>query len=646
MSEAGESTRASDGPGTVDAGALGLNAWLVEEMYQQYLAAPESVSESWQEFFADYRSHLPSSAPAAAARLNGSQPEVVSAPPAAAAPAVERAGPAPVPPVPTSAGPAAAPASAATAATAAPQPAAQPTTAPAPSRRTGRAGARLPASRRGRAHRPEHGRQPHRADRDERPPGPGEAARGQPPAPKRAPGPVVGRQGELHAPHRLGDRACARRGPGPQRLLRRGRRRQGDGRRRPPPPRGARHRDRPAQGRRRSDARRPRDQGRRHPRLRGLPPRLRGAGAQGPRQQAGGRRFRRRHRDGHEPWDSRDDPVGAAADAWPGGDRRRRRSRLPGGVRRDRPRLAGRARPRQGRHAHLDLRPPDHPGRRVRTVPQVRPRAAPRRARLLRRRLLVARGAAPADALAARPQPARERRPAALAPREAGPGAGARQHVPGAGPPHRPARPAVEPSAGAAQRPRPAHVRPVGLGPRPPLPHPRSRRPGPAPALAGARDPARRLLPDGRRRVHAHPESRREAVDPGARRRRVDRPVCGGAAPHPRPAERGGGVRALLALALRRPEALRPGGCRVDDPVPRRRARGGGAQRARGGRLRHGPSRPAERAGQHRRQVLRRDLRRVRGQPRPRVRPGLGRREVPQGRGGQVGSGATGSRSR
>ena len=38
------------------AGAYGANAWLVEEMFEAYRADPTSVSESWQEFFADYRS--------------------------------------------------------------------------------------------------------------------------------------------------------------------------------------------------------------------------------------------------------------------------------------------------------------------------------------------------------------------------------------------------------------------------------------------------------------------------------------------------------------------------------------------------------------------------------------------------------------
>src|SRR5436305_2014076 len=33
---------------------LGQNAWLVDEMYEHYRANPNSVSASWQEFFADY----------------------------------------------------------------------------------------------------------------------------------------------------------------------------------------------------------------------------------------------------------------------------------------------------------------------------------------------------------------------------------------------------------------------------------------------------------------------------------------------------------------------------------------------------------------------------------------------------------------
>jgi 2-oxoglutarate dehydrogenase E1 component len=37
------------------AGSFGPNAWLVEDMYDRYRADPGSVSESWREFFADYR---------------------------------------------------------------------------------------------------------------------------------------------------------------------------------------------------------------------------------------------------------------------------------------------------------------------------------------------------------------------------------------------------------------------------------------------------------------------------------------------------------------------------------------------------------------------------------------------------------------
>lgn len=42
-------------------GSFGPNAWLVDDMYDRFLANPESVSESWKEFFADYqRSTVPS----------------------------------------------------------------------------------------------------------------------------------------------------------------------------------------------------------------------------------------------------------------------------------------------------------------------------------------------------------------------------------------------------------------------------------------------------------------------------------------------------------------------------------------------------------------------------------------------------------
>ncbi|MDP1804142.1 MAG: hypothetical protein Q8K72_03160, partial [Acidimicrobiales bacterium] len=38
--------------------SFGPNAWLVDEMYEQYRADPSSVTESWRDFFADYRTDV------------------------------------------------------------------------------------------------------------------------------------------------------------------------------------------------------------------------------------------------------------------------------------------------------------------------------------------------------------------------------------------------------------------------------------------------------------------------------------------------------------------------------------------------------------------------------------------------------------
>ncbi|MGH9244340.1 MAG: multifunctional oxoglutarate decarboxylase/oxoglutarate dehydrogenase thiamine pyrophosphate-binding subunit/dihydrolipoyllysine-residue succinyltransferase subunit [Acidimicrobiales bacterium] len=60
---------------------VGPNEWLVDEMYEQYLENPRSVSESWQEFFADYRKDraaaepAPASAPAPAPAPAPPEPE-------------------------------------------------------------------------------------------------------------------------------------------------------------------------------------------------------------------------------------------------------------------------------------------------------------------------------------------------------------------------------------------------------------------------------------------------------------------------------------------------------------------------------------------------------------------------------------------
>src|SRR5437867_8564391 len=58
--------------------AFGPNAWLVDDMYEQYLADPSSVSESWQEFFADYRGQGGDGSPRQASTVRA-EPEVEEA---------------------------------------------------------------------------------------------------------------------------------------------------------------------------------------------------------------------------------------------------------------------------------------------------------------------------------------------------------------------------------------------------------------------------------------------------------------------------------------------------------------------------------------------------------------------------------------
>ena len=84
--------------------SFGPNQWLVEEMYQQYRANPSSVSESWQEFFADYRPEdgQPGNGSAASAGAPTSAPTPTAAPPAPAAQPVD---PAPAPAAPPTAKP-------------------------------------------------------------------------------------------------------------------------------------------------------------------------------------------------------------------------------------------------------------------------------------------------------------------------------------------------------------------------------------------------------------------------------------------------------------------------------------------------------------------------------------------------------------
>src|SRR5260370_31931614 len=66
-----------------EGGSFGPNAWLVDDMYDRFLADPGSVSDSWREFFADYRS-APVPAPQPAVQP---QPQAQPAASVAAAPA-------------------------------------------------------------------------------------------------------------------------------------------------------------------------------------------------------------------------------------------------------------------------------------------------------------------------------------------------------------------------------------------------------------------------------------------------------------------------------------------------------------------------------------------------------------------------------
>jgi multifunctional 2-oxoglutarate metabolism enzyme len=127
-------SRLADEPRTTpdQASSLGINAWLVEEMYQAYRIDPLSVAESWRDFFA-----RPGRPGAPAESPNGRHQEAVPTPapepPAPAASAI--APPAPAPPV---APPPAPPVAPPPAPQVAPPPAPAPQVAPPPAQPGGR----------------------------------------------------------------------------------------------------------------------------------------------------------------------------------------------------------------------------------------------------------------------------------------------------------------------------------------------------------------------------------------------------------------------------------------------------------------------------------------------------------------------------
>src|ERR1700761_5706678 len=73
----GESAEPGVPPASAD---FGTNEWLVDELYQRYLADPSSVDKAWWSFFADYRPVRGSG------NGTGPQPVVTEAPAAEAKP--------------------------------------------------------------------------------------------------------------------------------------------------------------------------------------------------------------------------------------------------------------------------------------------------------------------------------------------------------------------------------------------------------------------------------------------------------------------------------------------------------------------------------------------------------------------------------
>ena len=254
------------------------------------------------------------------------------------------------------------------------------------------------AARRGRCRRQEHERLAGRADRHQRARHPGQADDRQPRRHQQPPQAHPRRQDLLHPPAGLRDRAGGQEVPEHEPALRRGRRQAERRHARAHQP-GPGHR--PAGQGRQPPARRRRHQALRDNAFRPVHRRLRGHRAPRPRRQADRRGLRGRHDLADQPRHHRHRALRAAADARPGRDRRRRRDGVPG-------RVPGRQRgadrrdgPRQADHAHLDLRPPHHPGRRVRRLPAHHPPAAALR-RLLRRDLPRARHPVRAGAVAHR----------------------------------------------------------------------------------------------------------------------------------------------------------------------------------------------------------------------------------------------------
>src|SRR5919106_5768317 len=93
-------------------GDFGPNVGLVEEIYRQWLEDPNSVAESWQDFFADYKPRLPGKSGngettvAEPPKAKSEEPKAKSAEPKPEAPKSETPKPEPKPEEPKPASPA------------------------------------------------------------------------------------------------------------------------------------------------------------------------------------------------------------------------------------------------------------------------------------------------------------------------------------------------------------------------------------------------------------------------------------------------------------------------------------------------------------------------------------------------------------
>ena len=475
------------------------------------------------------------------------------------------------------------------------------------------------AARRRRGRRQEHVRVAGRADGDQRARRSGQAADRQPDRHQQPAQAHPRRQDLLHPPAGLRAGAGGQEVPEHEPALRRGRRQAHRGH-------AGAHQSRPGH--------RPAGQGRqalpgggRHQALRddAVRPvrlRLRGHRPARPRRQADRRRLCRRDDFADQPRHHRHRALGAAADGRPGRHHRRRRDGIPGrvpGRQRGAHRRAGH---RQADHPDLDLRPPHHPGRGIRRLPAHHPRDAAL-GRLLGRDLPRAGHPVPAGALEHR-QPGLDRR-------QERPGHGVDRGLPQPRSPdgrHRPAAAGQDPVP-QPPRPRSTQPRPDAVGPRPGVQGRRLRRLRVQEAARRSRPAARRLLPPHRRGVHPHPRTRTAAVAAGAGRDQARQTDCRRTEVHPEQAERRRGLRDVPADQIRWAEAVLAGRRRERDPDDGRGDRPVRRARPRRGGHRDAAPRPAQRAGQHRRQAVLADLQRVRGQPEPVAGARLRRRQVP-----------------